>query len=250
MSKQRTWAIIAVLAVLVVVGAGWYFAIAPQKSQATTLRGQVATEQQANAKLQGQLAVLRQEEKQVPLQQASIAAAQKRVPAEVGLPAYVRSLSADAAAAHVELVSVAPAAPAPVTLATPAPAAPAPSASASANAAGANKSAASAPPLTAITVGINVVGDYFAVQQFLSKLEHESRITVVSVVDLKPGQLPKPQDPGGPAPSAAPSANSGPDWHTLSAQITATIFMTSGAGIVAPAATSAPSPAPSASASK
>ena len=216
MSKQKTMWIVAFLLVPLVFLAGWYFAIRPQNAHVSRLQDETAAQQQTNAKLHSQLARLTLEEKQVPAEQASIAAAQRRIPSTPGLASYIRTLSADAAATNVELVSVAPAPPAVVKLAKPS-AAPKPQGSA---AAAPTPSTAVGAPLSSIPVTIQVVGDYFAVQQFLSKLEAEQRITVVSALRLKPGQLPQPQ-----VTAASTASRTGADWRTLEATITAAIFI-------------------------
>jgi Tfp pilus assembly protein PilO len=247
MSKTKAWAFSALAAIALVFAAGWYFAISPQHAKVSKLHSAGVSQQSTNQQLSLKLQTLQRQQAQVPAQLAQIAAAHDRVPSNAGLPAYMRRLVADAAAAHVELVSVAPADAALVKLATPKPSPAAPAAAGTATPpVRATTAAPAAPPLAQIAVSIHVVGDYFAIQQFISKLEAENRITVVSGLDFKPGQLPAP-----PVNATGPAGVAGPDWHTLDATITAAIFTSQDviqgvAGATAPpGATTAPKLTPS-----
>jgi Tfp pilus assembly protein PilO len=257
MTKLRTWGILAVVAIVAIIAGGWFLALSPQQSKASDLRDQAAQQQDANQKLQSQIALLRKQQSQIPGEQARIAQIKGRIPETPQITTYVRTLTSLAAASHVELISIAPGAPALVKLATPQQPTSAPSGAATS----ASNGAAAASNLSTISVAINVVGDYYNVQQFLSKLEDAQRVTIVSSVSLQPGSLPKPQ---GHAAGAGADAGAGSSWKTLSASVTASIFMSaapatsaaSGAGApagTAPQATTSPSagfsPAPTATAS-
>lgn len=242
MSKIRTWVSIGAIAVVVVVAGAWYFAISPQSARAANRNAQAASEQQKVRVLQGQLALLKKQQAQVPAEQASIDAASSNLPSDPALPAYIRALYAAALATHVELVSVAPSEPAP---AKPAAGGQQPSPSPAAHA-GTTPSAA-ALPLDEITLNMQLVGDYFALQQFMSKLEGMRRITVVSNITLTPGQGPQPQTTS----TASAQAQPANTWRTLQAQVTAAIFMSPMVGgpsakpSASASASAAPSPQPS-----
>jgi hypothetical protein len=152
----------------------------------------------------------------------------------------VRTLTTLASSHKVELISIAPSAPSPVHVAGQQTAVAPPAASNSPGTATTTTPAAPAANLTAIQVSINVVGEYYDIQQFLSSLEDTTRATIVSSVDLQPGQLPQPQ--GGPG-SGSAANSTGSKWTTLSATITASVFMSatpaSSATPVAPAAPAA-----------
>jgi type IV pilus assembly protein PilO len=254
MSKMTNVLILAVAAVIAVVAIGYYFVLSPQKANAAKVHKNVATEQAANDALRLQLARLTKEEAAVPIQQARIAAIDREIPVTTGLPSYVRFLTSAAAKSHLELVSIAPASPAAVTALAPVvTAAPAAASGAKGTAASAAPvaPAASAPPaLSSMMVTMNIVGSYFAVQDFVRRLEAGSgpdgsgRATVVSSVTMLPGILPV-------ASGAGSSANSAASYKTLQTQISATIFMSnvpavtagSGPGTTSPvggAATAAP----------
>lgn len=251
MTKVRTWLVVGVLGVLVVVVAGWFVLISPQKSKASSVRTQVAEQQQANARLRSQVRVLQAQRSALPSEQARIAAIQKKIPDTPGLPSYIRFLTEAASATHVELVSVAPSAPTKAQLNTPAP-----SATPSASAAASSTSGSAAAPaaggggpgqaqdLSVVTLSISVIGDYFSIQQFLSKLEHAERSTLVTSVSLAPGTPLQPaQAPGGTTSSAAPGDTAGSQWRTLQANINAAIFVSS--SLAGPSATPQPEPAAS-----
>ena len=237
MTKMKTWALFATLATVLVLAVGWLFAISPQHSKVSQLNSSEASQEQTNQQLRTKLLTLKKEEAQVPVQLAEIAAAGDRVPPNAQLPGYLRRLVADAAAAHVELVSVSPSDPALVKVAA-LPAKPIPAASTTpAPTPAAATPVAAAPALSQITLSIHIVGGYYEIQQFLSKLEAEKRITVVSGLDIKPGQLPKPQTTGGPAAAAG-----GPDWHTLDTTLTAAIFTSPATPVGGPSQSPTPQP--------
>lgn len=245
MTKVRIWLVVAALGVVLTLVVGWFLAISPQHSRAASLRAQVTEQEQTNERLLSQIRLLTTQQSALPSEEARIAAIQSKIPQSPGLPAYVRFLNTAATKTHVELVSVAPAAPvqAPAPSASPAPTssatgtpAPAPATSAP---------GASVGDLYVINLSLSVIGDYFAIQQFLAELEKAPRSTVVTQVAIAPGELLQPQNAGvggpSPTPSAAPPSSGVPEWQSLHAQIVTAIFMTKSA-----AATPAPTNAPAA----
>jgi Tfp pilus assembly protein PilO len=237
MTKAKSWTLLAVVAVVVVFAAGWFIALSPQKAKVSNLQSQSSTKLQANQQLTGQISLLKKQESQIPAEQAQIAAIQDRLPATPALAAYIRFVTLAASATHVDLVSVAPAAPVQTKVQQPTATS---SAQASASAATAAAPAA-ASELSAIPITISVNGDYYNVQQFLTKLESAQRATVVSSVSLSPGQPLQPQG------STTASTATLPTWETLQGQITLSIFESSAPSVVAPVAAPAASPAASAS---
>ena len=247
MTKVKMWALLAVFAVVAIFAIGWIAVLSPQKAKVSDLHSQASQQIDANQVLKHKITLLKQEQTQIPAEQASIAAIQNRLPATPAIAAYVRSLTAAAAATNVELISVAPANP--TTVAPPAPVA-----------TGTASSAASVPTpapseassnLSAISISLGIVGDYYAVQQFLGKLESMQRVTIVSSVAMQPGQLPQPQGTG-----AAPLQDTSSQWKTLTTQIQATVFMSAASptvvtttGSTAPSGTAQPvvSPEPTTS---
>jgi len=258
MAKVRPWIAAAVIGVLAVVLGGWLLFIKPQQKHAADLRAQVQQQEQSNSALQSQIRTLRAQRTALPSEQARIAAIQRKLPPDPGLPAYVRFLANAAAATHVELVSVAPSPP--QTVAPPTPgagavpnAAPTPSptstpASAPGNqsasnsgsgGANAGSTAVSTAQLQTISVKITVVGDYFAIQQFLVKIEHADRATLVTGITLNPGTPPTPGGTGVTVPNGGVGSGS---WQTLQGDISAVIFMSSTPAPSISVSTVAPSP--------
>jgi hypothetical protein len=177
MTKIRYVAVIAIVGLFAILGAGYYFVLSPQKASAAKVHTNLTTQQAANGNL---------------------------------------------LKAHVELVSVAPGAPAPVTLLAPPVTAPAPTTPA----AGSKTSAAPAPAapaapttsaLSAINVTMNIVGGYFAVQQFLTSLEASTRATVVTSVTMLPGVVPQPANAKGQSTAVS--------YKTLQTTVVATIYL-------------------------
>lgn len=251
MNKIRAWAVLAVAAVVAVFAAGWFILLSPQKHKVSNLNNQAAAQLQNNQQLTSQINLLRKQRTQIPAQQAEIAAIQGRLPDNPALAAYVRWLASTAGATGVELVSVAPSPPVQAHLqqaaATPATTA---------------QAGAAVPPsgpgaeLSSISVNISVNGDYYAIQQFVKKVESAQRATVVSSVAIQPGQALKP-----PKTTQSAGSDTTPAWKTLQAQITASIFVagtpvttapgagtTAGSGNAPSTATATPAPSASASA--
>jgi Tfp pilus assembly protein PilO len=227
MNKLRAWGVLALVAAVAIAAGGWFLALSPQKSKVSSLKDQTAQQQDANAKLRSQIALLKKQQSQIPAEQARIAQIKNRIPESPQLTNYVRTLTSLAAATHVELVSIAPAAPTQVKLASAQPQGTAPS-----DAAAGGAAPAAAPNLSTISVAIDVVGDYYNVQQFLSKLEDTQRATIVSAVSLKPGALPHGTGPSQDnVTSGADGVASG--WKTLAASISASIFMSAAPQAVA-----------------
>jgi Tfp pilus assembly protein PilO len=258
MTKIKTWAILAVVAVIAIVAGAWFLALSPQHAKVKDVRAKTASQLQANEALVNQIALLKKQQAQIPGEVARIAAIQKRLPDVPALTSYVRTLSSLASATGVELLSIAPAVPAPVKLPVQAPvaAASAPTAgkstTASASSAPAGVPTASAN-LSVIQVAIKVNGDYYAIQQFLKQLEDTQRFTIVDSVTLQPGSPPQPkvQATATPSPGAAGAGTGAATWKTLDADITASVFIVATpatAAASAGGAASVPTTAPHASA--
>jgi Tfp pilus assembly protein PilO len=225
MAKIRLWALFAIVGIVVVFAAGWFLLLSPQKGKVSKLNDQAAAQVQSNQKITSQISLLKKQRAQIPAEQAQIAAIHGRIPDTPALAAYVRWISATASATHVDLISIAPAHPAQAKLqSSPNAAAATPNAS--------SGTAAQSPAtsnLSKIAVNVTVNGDYFAIQQFLAKMESADRATVISSVALQPGQpLKAPTAQGAQAPDV-------PAWKTMQAQIGAVIFMSAAADSSGPA---------------
>ena len=111
MSRIQQWVAGTVVAVLAIVAAGWFLAVAPQKHKASSLGSQAASEEQSNAGLRNRVAALTAQMSAVPGEEASVAAIAAKIPADPELPSYVRALSTIASQTGVDLISIAPGVP-------------------------------------------------------------------------------------------------------------------------------------------
>ena len=242
MDKLKQYVTLTVLGALVILAAGWFLLISPKKGEATDLQAQVATQVSANAVLETQLQVLRAQAKELPKKQAELARVAAKVPDNPSLPALMRAITAASTSAGVEFVSVTPGPPAalvavvpvaPVAPAAGTPADPAAAAPAAPVAPGA-PAAPAAGTLAAIPLTLNVVGDYFEIEQFMANLENLPRALRVSNLTLAPGGSPT-------AGTSAPASTE--DGRTLTSTITGSVFMAAGrpvaTPVVAPVAASA-----------
>jgi Tfp pilus assembly protein PilO len=230
MSRIQQWMAGTAVAVLVIVAAGWFLAISPQKHKVSNLASQAATQEQTNSGLRTRLSVLTAQMSAVPSEEAAVAAVAQKIPSDPDMPNYVRALTTIAGQTGVELVSIAPGPPAAVAVAAakvPAAAAPTPSASAAAAPAAPVAPAAPAVSLQAISVSLTVQGGYFQIQQFTAALQRLTRSTVVSSIAVTPAASVKPPKTP-PPPSDA--------YKSLSAQITLAVFVNSSPALAVPAA--------------
>jgi Tfp pilus assembly protein PilO len=225
MSRIQQWVAGTVVALLLIVAAGWFLAISPQKHKASNLGAQSASQEQANSGLRTKLAELTAQMSAVPSEEAAVAAVTQRIPNDPDMPDYVRALTTIAGQTGVELVSIAPTVPAAVAV----PAAVVPAATAATPSASTVAAAPAAPAvsLQSISVSLTVQGGYFQIQQFTAALQRLSRATVLSSVAIAPGGQLK-------APKVAPPA--GDAYKNLQAQITVAVFVNSSTAFAIPAA--------------
>ncbi len=222
MDKFRKWVAVTVVAVLTVVGAGWFLLVAPKHADAAALRQQADQQQIANRQLGNQLAVLRAQQAALPAEQAKIDAAAVKLPPTPAEPELVRSFVQAAEVAGVELVSVVPGPISAVATSSPNAATAAVAPAGAATAASPLPGAASTDaPLSSLPLTITVAGGYFQAERFLSALEQLPRAVQVTGVTIVPG-----------LPPGATGLSLDDGQHLIST-ITGVVF-------VAPAATSLP----------
>lgn len=187
MTKIRQWSILTAVAVLVVFAAGWFLMVKPQQSKSSDLRSQAATQQQSNQLLLTQIASLQAEQKNLPQQQLALQKFTTQVPNDAAEPTIIRQLSAAAAGAGVDLVSMTPGAASAVVAVTPV--APVPAATTAAAgtsttpAAGATSlvpSTTAAGQLVQLPITIGVTGTYPNVETFFQSLEKLPRALLVT----------------------------------------------------------------------
>jgi Tfp pilus assembly protein PilO len=175
MTKTRQWTIFTVLAVVVVLLAGWLLLVKPQSAKTTSLRSQAATQQSNNALLQTKLASLLTEKHQLVNQQAALAKFRTQVPQNASEPAIIRQLSAAAAGANVDLIGITPGIPS--LVATPGTAVGSSSLPAAPSASG---------QLVQLPVSIGITGTYPNVESFFQEIEKLPRAMLVTGWSLCP----------------------------------------------------------------
>lgn len=166
MTNTRKWSGLAAVLAIAVFAAGWFLLIAPKRSEAADLRDQTTKQDSANAALTQKLEELKAQQADLPKQRALLAEMTSRIPVSPALPSLVRNLTAASSKTGVDLVSMAPAVPVAVTPATGVPVAPA--------------GAAAGATLYQVPLTLEVHGGYFALEQFLNKLENQQRSLLVS----------------------------------------------------------------------
>lgn len=192
MTKMRQWSILTAVAVLVVFAAGWFLMVKPQQSKSASLRSEAATQQQENQVLQTQIDALNAEQKNLPEQQRALQKFNTQVPADAAEPTIIRQLSAAAAGAGVNLVSMTPGTASQVASTTPAVAAsPAPTTSAAATtpAAGSTSlvpAASAGGTLVELPIAIGVTGTFPNMETFFLALEKLPRSLLVQSWSMCP----------------------------------------------------------------
>lgn len=226
MSKLRSLAVGAILVAAVVLAAGWFLLVSPQRSKAAELQGQAESVRASTSSLQTQLSLLKSQAKGLPAQRAALQSIAVKVPSNPAEPALVRSLTAAADAAGVDLTTIAPGTP---MIAPAAPGAPA--------AAG-----VTGVQVATIALRITAVGTYYELEQFQSNLESLSRALKTTAINLVPGG----DKPKAVVSGAAPVPGTVDGYSgTLTASISANVYMTverpaaplTGAGATAPGPT-------------
>lgn len=190
MEKMRQWSILTAMGALGLLVVGWFLLVSPQRSHASDLKTQAASQQSANSTLQTQVSQLEAQKKGLPAQQRLLNQIAAKVPASPELPTLIRQLTAAAKSSGVDLQSLAPAAPSVVaapTSGTTSVTAPASTTGAPAATAPTTSTAGAASPLAQIPVTLSVVGSYANVQSFFREVEHLSRAMLVTDFTLAPG---------------------------------------------------------------
>lgn len=187
MTDTRKWTVGAVLIAVLVLVAGWFLLIAPQRAEVSSLEVETQNQDNANSALQTELAVLKQQNKELPEKQAELAALQTKIPQEADLPTYIREIQSMGDRAGVGFKSLAPTAA--VTM----------------GGVGSTTGALTPGELAALNVDIVVTGSYFEITKFMNDLETAQRYTLVSgyTIDSEGSEL----TTGGNAPELTATIN-------------------------------------------
>ncbi len=162
MTDTRKWTLGAVLVAVLIVVAGWFLLISPQRAQVVDLEAQTQAQENTNSSLDTELAVLKEQNKNLPEKQAELAALQTKIPDAPDLPTYIREMQDVGRKSGVAFTSLTPTAP--VTVG------------------GVSSEGGALVPetLAALNVDLVVTGSYFEITKFMNNLETASRYTLVS----------------------------------------------------------------------
>ena len=162
MTETRKWTVGAVLVSVLILVAGWFLLIAPQRDEVAKLQAETQTQENANSASETELAVLKQQNKDLPEKQAELAALQTKIPEAPDLPTYIREMQDIGRKAGVQFTSLTPTTP--VTM----------------GGVVGTGGALTPEQLAALNVDMVVTGDYFAITKFMNDLETAQRYTLVS----------------------------------------------------------------------
>lgn len=227
MSKLRNLVVVAVLAAVVLLAAGWFLLVSPQRAKAADLKTQAAGVRSSTSSLQTQLDMLKAQAKNLPAQRAKLQEIATKVPNNPAEPALVRALTKAADAAGVDLTSIAPSTPSLIATAP-----------VGAGAVAAPAAASSGMRVAAISLKITAVGTYFELEQFQANLENLSRALKTTTFSLAPGGASQVGAAGSPA--SASGGYSG----ILTAAIGANVYMTVERPVAPLTGAGAPTPGP------
>lgn len=186
MTTTNRWVAGAVAVGLALVAAAWFLLIAPQRSQAATLRDQATAQQDANDAIRLRTQQLEAQFASLPQRRARLAEIQQQMPESPSLAALLRELSTVADDAGVSVQTISPAPPQPLTGGT---SAGTPAGTPAGTSAGTSAgSAASGASVQSIATTVVVKGGYAELTLFLQKLQGSMRRAVlVENLNLVPG---------------------------------------------------------------
>lgn len=162
MTETRKWTLGAALIAVLILVAGWFLLISPQRAEVASLQTEAQSQDDANAALATELSVLKQQNKELPEKQAELAVLQTKIPQSPELPTYIREMQDIARQADVDFTSLTPTVP--VSMG------------------GVVGTSGTLVPeqLAALNVDMVVTGSYFAITKFMNELETANRYTLVS----------------------------------------------------------------------
>lgn len=199
------WYAAAALASVLVLVAGWFLLVSPQRDNADAISAQADSQVQANAITQTKIDQLKAEYTNMPALQQQLALLQTHLPQTPNMPSLLRSLSQAATSSGVTLMAVTPVAPAALSGAGTVQAAPA----------GAGGSALSAPgQVDVIGMTVQISGPFANTRLFLSSLEAMPRAFLVTGLNIA-----RATSSGGASSGAAPTTPGG-----LTTTITGRVF--------------------------
>ncbi|MFC6238362.1 type IV pilus inner membrane component PilO [Longivirga aurantiaca] len=162
------WYVGAALASVLVLIAGWFLLVSPQRSSAAEIGTAADDRAAANVVTERQIESLKAQYKNLPELEQQLASIRSRIPSSPNMPSVVRSVSTKAATAGVTLVSLVPSTPQPL------------------DAGGSGDQADLAAPgqVNQYPVSVIVEGRFANVRLFLLSLESLQRSFLVTGIDI------------------------------------------------------------------
>lgn len=215
MSATRRWVTGAALAALVILAAGWFLVVKPQKSKVSDLHEQTAAQNATNAQLLTKITALQAEAKNNAQEQRILEKFATQIPNSAAEPALIRTLTQTANGSGVDLTSITPGEPTTLSAASGA----------------TSQTLGAAPPpggsLFSLPLALSVTGPYANLESFFHGIEQLPRAFLVNSFTLGPAS-------GG----TSSDANLGP--NALTASIATSVFYSDAPVTIPPAASSTP----------
>jgi Tfp pilus assembly protein PilO len=196
MTDTRKWSALAVVLVAAIFAAGWFLLVSPKRGEASELRQQTGTQEEANARLADKITLLKTQQADLPEQRAKLATLRNQIPDNPALPSLIRDLTAAGRKAGVAIDAMAPAPPVALVAEVTAPVAATAGATEETADESTGESTATTPSAPTATAGqrnlfqvpltLTVSGSYFELEQFINKLENLRRSFLVSGFTLAP----------------------------------------------------------------
>ena len=166
--RAARWYLAAGLSAVLVLVAGWFLLVAPQRATAEETQLQAESKEATNLATEQQIASLKAQYKDLPDIEKQTAAIRTKLPQSPAMPSLIRQLSSLAKSSGVTLVSVAPQTPVPLT-----------------DVGGAQATLATPGQVNQIPLSIQVVGRFANVRLFLSGVERLDRAVLLTGVTIK-----------------------------------------------------------------
>ena len=165
--RAARWYLAAGLSAVLVLVAGWFLLVAPQRATAEETQLQAESKEATNLATEQQIASLKAQYKDLPDIEKQTAAIRTKLPQSPAMPSLIRQLSSLAKSSGVTLVSVAPQTPVPLT-----------------DVGGAQATLATPGQVNQIPLSIQVVGRFANVRLFLSGMERLDRAVLVTGLNI------------------------------------------------------------------
>jgi len=178
--RAARWYIAAGVSAVLVLVAGWFLLVSPQRATAEEIRLSVDAQEQANRATEAQIATLKAQFKDLPELQKQTAAIRTKLPTTPGMASLLRQLSTLAKTSGVTLVAVTPSQPAPLVV----------------GAAGSSAALNAPGQVNQVPVAVAVTGRFANVRLFLSGVEKMQRAMLVTGLSITRDESADDSSPG------------------------------------------------------